>query len=148
MPDVPITVASGDYDRVRALRDGTVRIAGCAVTYSTVEANALFIRNLKDQGLGAGTTLMEQHPWMARAVLDAFLKAKEIALADLQKLAAFSVTLPWVEAEYRATQAVLGADIWPYGIDENRKAIVTLCRYLHEQGFTQRRMQVVELFAP
>src|ERR1700757_202738 len=49
MPDIPITVASGDYDRTRALREGTVGIAGCAVTYSTVEANALFIRNLKNQ---------------------------------------------------------------------------------------------------
>jgi 4,5-dihydroxyphthalate decarboxylase len=71
-----------------------------------------------------------------------------MALADLQKLAAFSVTLPWVEAEYRATQAVLGKDIWPYGLAENRKAIDTLCRYLHEQGFTPRRMQAEELFAP
>jgi 4,5-dihydroxyphthalate decarboxylase len=71
-----------------------------------------------------------------------------MALADLQKLAAFSVTLPWVEAEYRATQAVLGNDIWPYGLEENRKAIDTLCRYLHEQGFTPRRMQVEQLFAP
>ncbi len=85
---------------------------------------------------------------MARAVFDAFVKAKEIAVADLQKLAAFSVTLPWVEAEYRATQAVLGKDIWPYGVEENRKAIETLCRYLHEQGFTQRRMAADELFAP
>jgi 4,5-dihydroxyphthalate decarboxylase len=71
-----------------------------------------------------------------------------MAIADLQKLAAFSVTLPWVEAEYRATQAVLGKDIWPYGLAENRKAIDTLCRYLHEQRFTPQRMQVEELFAP
>jgi 4,5-dihydroxyphthalate decarboxylase len=320
MPDVPITVASGDYDRVRALRDGTVRIAGCAVTYSTVEANALFTRNLKNQefdisemsfstyvtlkareahhytavpvflsrafrhsaifvrtdriaapadlkgkrvgtpeylttmlvwmrgllsdeygiapsdlrwrlggmaqpspktappepvpgveienippdktlagmladgeldalftarppscflkgapnvgrlfadtraveqayykksgvyplmhAVGIRNSLVEQHPWMARAVFDAFLNAKEIALADLQNLAAFSVTLPWVEAEYRATQAVLGKDIWPYGLEENRKAVETLCRYLHEQGFTARQMKVEELFAP
>ena len=49
MLDIPITVACGDYDRVRALREGTVGIAGCAVTYSAVEANALFIRNLKNQ---------------------------------------------------------------------------------------------------
>src|ERR1700743_2833045 len=49
MPDVPITVARGDYDRVGALRDGKVGIAGCAVAYSTVEANALFARNLKSQ---------------------------------------------------------------------------------------------------
>src|SRR5882672_5497274 len=271
MPDIPITVASGDYDRVRALREGAVGIAGCAVSYSTVEANALFIRNLKNQefdvsemsfstyitlkergahhytavpvflsrafrhsaifvrtdrgiaspadlkgrrigtpeylttmlvwmrgllsdeygvqpsdlrwrlggleqpsnktspepvagvdienipvgktlagmladgeldalftarppscfvkgapnvsrlfadtraaeqayykksgvyplmhAVGIRNSLVEQHPWMARAVFDAFLKAKEIAIADLQKLAAFSVTLPWVEAE-------------------------------------------------
>src|SRR3982074_3659671 len=49
MPDIPITVASGDYDRVRALREGAVPVVGCAVSYSTVEANALFIRNLKHQ---------------------------------------------------------------------------------------------------
>jgi 4,5-dihydroxyphthalate decarboxylase len=320
MPDVPITVASGDYDRVRALREGRVGIAGCAVTYSTVEANALFVRNLKNQefdvaemsfstyftlkargahhytavpvflsrafrhsaifvrgdriaspadlkgkrvgtpeylttmlvwmrglladeygiapsdlrwrlggleqpsakttppepvagveienipagktlagmladgeidaifsarppscflkgaanvgrlfadtraveqayfrksgvyplmhAIGIRNSLVAAHPWMARAVFDAFLEAKEIAVADLQKLAAFSVTLPWVEAEFRATQAVLGNDIWPYGIEENRKAIDTLCRYLHEQGFTDRRMTADELFAP
>jgi 4,5-dihydroxyphthalate decarboxylase len=320
MPDVPITVAAGDYDRVRALRDGKVGIAGCAVSYATVTANELFARNLKHQefdvaemsfstyithksrnthhytavpvflsrafrhsaifvrsdriaspadlkgkrvgtpeylttmlvwlrgllsdeygiapsdlhwrlggveqpstktgapdqvagvevetipagktlsgmlvdgeidaifsarppsclvkgaphvgrlfadtrtveqayykksgvyplmhAVGIRNALVAQHPWMARAVLDAFLEAKEIAIGDLQKLAAFSVTLPWVEAEFRATQAVLGQDIWPYGLEENRKAIETLCRYLHEQGFTTRRMQVEELFAP
>src|SRR5580704_651463 len=49
MREVPITVACGDYDRVRALREGRVGIAGCAVTYSTVEANALFVRNLANQ---------------------------------------------------------------------------------------------------
>jgi 4,5-dihydroxyphthalate decarboxylase len=97
--------------------------------------------------VGIRNSLLAQHPWMARAVFNAFLKAKDIAIADLRKLAAFSVTLPWVEAEYRATQAVLGADIWPYGLEENRKAIETLCRYLHEQGFTQRRMAAAELFA-
>jgi 4,5-dihydroxyphthalate decarboxylase len=319
MPDVPITVASGDYDRVRALREGSVGIAGCAVTYSTVDANALFVRNLKSQefdvsemsfstyitlkardahhytavpvflsrafrhaaifvrseriaspadlkgkrvgtpeylttmlvwmrgllsdeysiapsdlhwrlggleqpsgkttapdpvpgvdienipagktlagmladgeidaifsarppscfvkgapnvgrlfadtraveqayfrksgvyplmhAVGIRNSLLAQRPWMARAVFDAFLKAKEMAIADLQKLAAFSVTLPWVEAEYRATQAVLGKDIWPYGLEENRKAVETLCRYLHEQGFTPRRLSADQLFA-
>jgi 4,5-dihydroxyphthalate decarboxylase len=321
MPDIPIRVASGDYDRIRAIRDGTVKIEGCAVAYHVVEPNQLFVRNLKaqefdvsemsfstyitlrDQGkahytaipvflsrafrhsaifvrtdrgiaspadlkgkrvgtpeylttmlvwmrgllsdeyglepsdlrwrlggleqaareaakidpvagvdiepipagktlaamladgeldavfsarppscfldgvphvgrlfadtraveqayyrksgvyplmhaVGIRNSLIAQHPWMARAVFDAFLKAKEIAIADLQRLAAFSVTLPWVEAEFRATQAVLGKDIWPYGIDANRKAIETLCRYLHEQGFTTRRMRTEELFAP
>jgi 4,5-dihydroxyphthalate decarboxylase len=82
------------------------------------------------------------------ALYDAFLNAKQRALADLERLAAFAVTLPWVEAEYRATQAVLGPDIWPYGVSANQKAIDTLCRYLHEQGFTKRVVTTAELFAP
>src|SRR5882724_11734575 len=49
MPDIPITVASGEYDRIRAMRDGTVKVEGCAVTYHVVEPNQLFVRNLKAQ---------------------------------------------------------------------------------------------------
>jgi 4,5-dihydroxyphthalate decarboxylase len=98
--------------------------------------------------VGIRNSLVEQHPWMAGSLFNAFAKAKEIAVADFAKLSAFAVTLPWIEAEYRATQAVLGEDIWPYGLAANSKAIETLCRYLHEQGFAQRRMGVDELFAP
>src|SRR6266853_5863317 len=49
MPDIPISIASGEYDRIRAIRDGTVKVAGCAVTYHVVEPNQLFVRNLRDQ---------------------------------------------------------------------------------------------------
>lgn len=321
MPDIPITMASGDYDRVRAIKDGAVTVDGCAITYSMVEANQLFVRNLRSQefdvsemsfstyiahraagraqytaipvflsrafrhsaifvrtdrgiaspaglkgkrigtpeyfttmlvwmrglladeygvapsdlhwrvggmeqpgkeaakiepisgveiepiaagktlagmladgeidalfsarppscflrgapnvarlfpdyrtveqayyrkagiyplmhAVGIRNSLAEQHPWIAKRLYEAYSTAKDIALADFEKLAAFAITLPWIEAEYRATQAVLGKEIWPYGIAANRKSIETLCRYLHEQGFTDRRMQIDELFAP
>src|SRR5215475_9482759 len=49
MPDIPISIASGEYDRIRAIRDGIVKVEGCAVTYHVVEPNQLFVRNLKDQ---------------------------------------------------------------------------------------------------
>src|SRR5258708_36280125 len=67
---------------------------------------------------GIRNSLVEQHPWMAGSLFHAFAKAKEIAVADFAKLSAFALTLPWIEAEYRATQAVLGEDIWPYGVAE------------------------------
>jgi 4,5-dihydroxyphthalate decarboxylase len=98
--------------------------------------------------VGIRNSLAERHPWMARRLYEAFSKAKAVALADFEKLAAFAVTLPWIEAEYRATQAVLGQDIWPYGIAPNRTSIEALCRYLKMQGFTDRTMSVDELFAP
>jgi 4,5-dihydroxyphthalate decarboxylase len=49
MPDIAISVASGSYDRIRALKDGTVPVAGCAIDYHLVEPNQLFVRNLKHQ---------------------------------------------------------------------------------------------------
>jgi 4,5-dihydroxyphthalate decarboxylase len=98
--------------------------------------------------VGIRTSLLERHPWMAAHLYNAFARAKEIAVADFEKLSALALTLPWIEAEYRATQAVLGTDIWPYGVAANRKAIDTLCRYLHEQGFTSRLMRTENLFAP
>jgi 4,5-dihydroxyphthalate decarboxylase len=98
--------------------------------------------------VGIRKSLLERHPWMAARVYNAFAKAKELAVKDFERLSALALTLPWIEAEYRATQAVLGDDIWPYGIAANRTAIDTLCRYLNEQGFTRRRMRVEELFAP
>src|SRR5215831_1178392 len=49
MSDIPIAIASGEYDRIRAIRDGAVKVAGCAVTYHVVEPNQLFVRNLKNQ---------------------------------------------------------------------------------------------------
>src|SRR5262245_12213474 len=49
MPDLAIAMASGNYDRTRALKDGRVRVEGCAVSYSNVEPNELFKRNLRAQ---------------------------------------------------------------------------------------------------
>jgi 4,5-dihydroxyphthalate decarboxylase len=49
MVDVPITIACGDYDRTRAIRDGTVRVEGCAVTYLPLHPEEIFHRVFKFQ---------------------------------------------------------------------------------------------------
>jgi 4,5-dihydroxyphthalate decarboxylase len=43
---VEISIATGDYDRVRAIKEGRVRVEGCAVTYLTPPLEELFIRAL------------------------------------------------------------------------------------------------------
>jgi 4,5-dihydroxyphthalate decarboxylase len=43
---LPISIATGDYDRVRAIKDGRVVVQGCAVTYLTPPLEELFIRAL------------------------------------------------------------------------------------------------------
>jgi 4,5-dihydroxyphthalate decarboxylase len=49
MADVPVTIACGNYDRTRAIRDGTVKVEGCAVTYLPLYPEEIFHRAFKFQ---------------------------------------------------------------------------------------------------
>ena len=44
MSRLPITVATWDYDRVRALMDGRVTIEGCDVNYVTMQVEEILER--------------------------------------------------------------------------------------------------------
>jgi len=47
MADVPVTIACGNYDRTRAIRDGIVKIDGCDVTYLPLYPEEIFHRAFK-----------------------------------------------------------------------------------------------------
>src|SRR5258705_10906227 len=49
MVDVPITVACGNYDRTQAIKDGVVRVEGCAVTYLPLYPEEIFFRTFRYQ---------------------------------------------------------------------------------------------------
>jgi 4,5-dihydroxyphthalate decarboxylase len=49
MPDIPITIACGNYDRTAAIRDGRVKVDGCAVTYLPLYPEEIFHRAFKFQ---------------------------------------------------------------------------------------------------
>jgi 4,5-dihydroxyphthalate decarboxylase len=92
-------------------------------------------------------SLAEQYPWLCASLYKAFRDAKKLAIADLENLGSLSIMLPWIGSELKATRALLGDDFWPYGVAENKKDIDALIRYSFEQGLTERRLGVEELFA-
>jgi len=47
MVEVPITIACGNYDRTAAIRDGRVKVDGCAVTYLPLYPEEIFHRAFK-----------------------------------------------------------------------------------------------------
>src|SRR3954465_15920245 len=49
MADVPITIACGNYDRTRAIRDGRVKVEGCDVTYLPLYPEEIFFRAFRYQ---------------------------------------------------------------------------------------------------
>ncbi|HEX4042310.1 MAG TPA: ABC transporter substrate-binding protein [Xanthobacteraceae bacterium] len=47
MANVPVTIACGNYDRTRAIKDGTVAVEGCDVTYLPLYPEEIFHRAFK-----------------------------------------------------------------------------------------------------
>lgn len=97
--------------------------------------------------LGVRRDMAQKHPWLPASVYKAFSEAKHIADGDLREVTALKIGLPWVTAELESTQAIMGDDFWPYGIEPNRKTLEAMARYSYEQGLAVRHLDVDEIFA-
>jgi 4,5-dihydroxyphthalate decarboxylase len=91
--------------------------------------------------------LTRRHPWLARALYDAFTEAKRLAYRRLADTAVLPYVLPWLVAEVEETRALMGDDPFPYGVARTRKAVETLAGYSFRQGLAPRRLAVEELFS-
>jgi 4,5-dihydroxyphthalate decarboxylase len=93
--------------------------------------------------------ILEDSPWLAEAVFNAYSQAKQMNYDYMQKLAWAMDSLPWFGQEFAETRELMGNNYWSYGLDQgNRKALETLFRFSFEQGLTSRRLEVDELFYP
>ena len=89
-------------------------------------------------------TLLEQHPWIALNLYKAFVTVKEqLAAARASDLE------PWTTTGLLGndTTAALGKDPLAYGIRAARPVLETIARYLHEQGLTEQRVRIEDVFA-
>ena len=97
--------------------------------------------------LGIRKDMVERHAWLPASVFKAFDESKAACMVALEEFGTLAVTLPWLIPEIEETKSLMGENFWPYGIEDNRKALETLTRYAHEQGLTSRLVAVDELFA-
>lgn len=98
--------------------------------------------------VGIRKRLLAEHPWLAVAVMKAFEQSKAVCLEHLSETSATKITLPFVEEQLKAAREMMGHDFWSYGVDANRKALEAFLQYHHEQGLSERRLDVSEIFAP
>ncbi len=98
--------------------------------------------------VGIRKSLLDAHPWLAVNTYNAFIEAKQICYANLQKIGHLFTTLPWPVEEFERARALMGEDFWSYGIDSNVKEIETITRYSFEQGLTARKLTAEDLFVP
>jgi 4,5-dihydroxyphthalate decarboxylase len=98
--------------------------------------------------IGIRRSLVEQHPWLAVSVYKAFLKAKQICMAELGQIGHLAVSLPWCVADYERARASLGEDYWSYGANENCHVLDKLAGYSFDQGLSARKLPFEEMFVP
>lgn len=92
--------------------------------------------------------IYDEHPWIAPELLKAFEEAKKIAINNLFETAAIKTVLPWVVPEAEEEREFFNGNIWPYGVEANRKALETFLDYHYRDGLSERRVTVEEIFAP
>ena len=97
--------------------------------------------------VGIRKSLVQQNPWLAVSVYKAFIKAKQLAVKELDEICHLAVTLPWMVHHHNEAKALMGDDYWPYGLDANRHVIETFSRYHFAQGLSKRKVAPEELFA-
>lgn len=96
-------------------------------------------------------SLVAEHPWLPRALLDAFTAARDIALARLREVwlgSANRLSLPWLGPSMERTLETMGPDYWPYGFAANQAELATICRYSRAQYLAARDLTPEELFDP
>jgi 4,5-dihydroxyphthalate decarboxylase len=89
----------------------------------------------------------EANPWLALNLMQAFEQAKAQAYERLHEVSGI-YALPWLNSELQETRAVFGEDAFPYGVEPNRASLDAATLFSHEQGLSERRLSIDELFAP
>ena len=85
----------------------------------------------------------DRNRWIARTITEAFSAANDVFTAA-QK--GFPYATPWLEAELEDTEAVMGSDFHPYGLEQNRAQIEMFAGEAFRLGLTARRVTVEEYF--
>lgn len=90
--------------------------------------------------------VLNRHPWIAMNLFRAFEEAKANSLRRLSTIVNSPIPVPWSCQTHRHAQEILGEDIWPYGIEANRRTLEAFLQYCTEQGITPRTVSLEELF--
>lgn len=92
--------------------------------------------------------IYQQYPWAPMNLFVAMETAKNRSLERMRDANAPRTPVPWGVAAGSHAEKLLGADLWPYGLEPNRTTLDAFLQYAHEQGVCERRLEPEDLFAP
>ena len=90
--------------------------------------------------------ILDEHPWVARNLFNAFEESKRRSLERLFDPAISRYPLPWLPTYARKMADIFGDDFFPYGIEENRATWEQMALYTYQQGIAHRQFTPEEIF--
>jgi 4,5-dihydroxyphthalate decarboxylase len=90
--------------------------------------------------------IVDEHPWVARNLYNAFQESKRRSLERLLDPAVSRYPLAWLPTYARTMRDMFGGDPYPYGIEENRPTWEQMSLYCHQQGISHRQFKPEEIF--
>ncbi len=88
--------------------------------------------------------ILQQHPWVAISLMEAFEESKKIAAERLLKLQ--PTLLVFGDHYLRETTDIFGPDPYAYGLKSNSHAFEMVQNYSVDQGLTKRKQPFEEIF--
>jgi 4,5-dihydroxyphthalate decarboxylase len=90
--------------------------------------------------------LHERHRWLATSLYKAFVESKRRARERMRYAGSLATMLPWLLSEIEEIDDLFGGDAWPYGLEPNRPTLDALVRYMAEQHFIAKPINLEDLF--
>lgn len=90
--------------------------------------------------------ILDDHPWAARNLYNAFQESKRRSLERLFDPAVSRYPLAWLPTYARRMRDIFGEDPFPYGIEENRATWEQMALYTFQQGIAHRQFKPEEIF--
>ena len=90
--------------------------------------------------------IVDENPWIARNLYNAFLESKRRSLERLLDPAVSRYPLAWLPQYARKMRDMFDGDPFPFGIEENRPTLEQLALYAYQQGIAHRHVKPEDLF--
>jgi 4,5-dihydroxyphthalate decarboxylase len=90
--------------------------------------------------------ILEDHPWAARNLYNAFLESKRRSIDRLLDPAVSRYPLAWLPTYARTMRDMFDGDPFPYGIEKNRPTWEQMALYCHQQGIASRQFKPEDIF--
>ncbi len=92
--------------------------------------------------------IVERNPWVAANLFKAFDEARRRSVERALASTSSTLPLPWAYEFAKRMQEIVGKELMPYGVEQNRVTLDAFLQYAFEQGVCHKRLQPEELFPP